>query len=121
MFRGREGKQAAATAKLSKTQGASDSVPCSTTERLTAASDPQLAFLFNDKVIWELKARGKSCLIQANSLLQLNVPREGRRRVAAAQPVRLAGLGIQRAAENAKQKGGHFPSLGRTPLHLQLF
>lgn len=74
----------------SQKQGASDSVPCSTMERLTAASDPQLAFLFNDKVIWELKARGKSCLIQANSLLQLNVPREGRRRVAAARSARAA-------------------------------
>lgn len=57
---GREGKQAAATAKLSKTQGASDSVPCSTMESLTAASDPQLVFLFNDKVIRELKARRKT-------------------------------------------------------------
>lgn len=66
VFRGREG---AATAKLSKTQGASDSVPCSTMESLAAASDPQLVFLFNDKAIWELKARGKPRLIQASSLL----------------------------------------------------
>lgn len=61
--------QEAATAELSNRQGAADSVPCSTMESLTVASDPQLAFLFNDEVMGELEARGKPCLIQANSLL----------------------------------------------------
>lgn len=59
--RGCSGEGRKASSRHSKAlKSTSDSVPCSTMESLTAASDPRLAFLFNDKVIWELKARGKT-------------------------------------------------------------